>query len=183
MFLMHPQEAKRQRTGTGRLASLSLEGSEIIIGKSFDDDRRTRELIAEPNYYPMVLYPGADASPAESFDFEGRAHGKQLLVFLIDATWVMARKMMHRSHSLQRLPKLSFEREYRSQFRIKTQPKDYCLSTIESTYYLIREFQNSGVCDPSADFGGMMDVFDKMVNFQIESKKNRLAVASVGAGK
>ena len=31
VFLMHPKEAYKQKTGTGRLASLSLKNSEILI--------------------------------------------------------------------------------------------------------------------------------------------------------
>ena len=173
---MHPHEAYRQRTGTGRLASLSLLGSEIIIGKSFDDDRRTQELILDPAYYPMVLYPGKMAVPAERFDFTSKSEGRRLLIFLIDATWVMARKMMYRSPGLQVLPRLTFEREYLSRFRIKTQPADYCLSTIESSYYLLKELQQSGVCDPNLNCEGLMNVFDKMVSFQMDCKVKRLAV-------
>ncbi|MDA3939648.1 MAG: DTW domain-containing protein [Spirochaetia bacterium] len=174
VFLMHPHEAKNQRTGTGRLASLSLQDSEIIVDKSFDNNFKTQELISNPSFYPMVLYPGEDAQRAESFDFREALKGRTLLIFLIDATWREAIRMMHLSSSLQKLPRLSFTKEYRSQFRIKTQPKDYCLSTIESSYYLLKELQCSGVCDSTLDGEGLMDVFKKMVDFQIECKEKRV---------
>lgn len=35
VFLMHPKEAKRQRTGTGRIAHAGLIDSEIIMGIDF----------------------------------------------------------------------------------------------------------------------------------------------------
>jgi len=175
VYLMHPHEAYHQRTGTGRLASLSLSDSEIIVGKSFDCNIRTNELISDPAYYPMVLYPGKTAQSAESFNFKDVTEGRKLLIFLIDATWVMARKMMFRSPELQKLPRLTFEREYRSEFRIKTQPADYCLSTIESSYYLIKELQASGVCDSKLNIEGLMSVFKRMINFQIECKESRIA--------
>jgi DTW domain-containing protein YfiP len=176
VFLMHPHEAYNQKTGTGRLASLSLSDSEIIIDKSFDDNKRTRQLISDCGYYPMVLYPGRDAVLAENFDFKAHLEGRTLLIFLIDATWVMARKMMFRSPILQELPRLSFSRSYRSRFNIKTQPADFCLSTIESSYYLFKELQKSGVCDPALDGEGLMAVFDRMVRFQIECKEKRLSL-------
>ncbi len=175
IYLMHPHEAYKQRTGTGRLASLSLSGSEIIIGKTFDDNLRIRELISNPDYYPMMLYPGEMAVSAESFNFKDEIQGRKLMIFIIDATWVMARKMMFRSPGLQKLPRLTFGREYRSEFLIKTQPADYCLSTIECSYYLIKELQNSGICDASLNVEGLMTVFKKMVNFQIQCKKRRFA--------
>ena len=45
VFLMHPKEAYRQRTGTGRLANISLIDSEIIVGIDFTDNARLNELI------------------------------------------------------------------------------------------------------------------------------------------
>lgn len=176
VFLMHPQEAYQQKTGTGRLASLSLTGSEIIIDKTFDQNRRTQALISDPAYHHMVLYPGEDAHAAESFNFKANLEDRKLLVFLIDATWVMARKMMYRSPGLQALPRLSFSREYRSRFAIKTQPADYCLSTIESSYYLFKELQRAGVCDPEVSGEGLMTVFDRMVRFQMDCRKKRIGI-------
>ena len=176
VFLMHPIEAYKQKTGTGRLASLSLSGSEIIVDESFDNNKKTQSLISDPAYYPMVLYPGKEAYHAESFNFQTFTQKRKLLIFLIDGTWIHARKMMFHSKTLQNLPKLSFSRQYRSRFAIKTQPADYCLSTIESSYYLIKELQKSGVCNPDADIEGLMSVFDRMVQFQIECRKKRIGV-------
>lgn len=176
VFLMHPHEAKKQRTGTGRLASLSLKNSEIIVDKSFDNNLRTQSLISNPSYYSMVLYPGDDAHRAESFNFKKAMDGRTLLIFLIDATWREARRMVYLSPSLQKLLKLSFSREYRSKFSIKTQPKEYCLSTIESSYYLFKELQDAGVCDSKFNVEGLMDVFKKMVDFQIECRRIRFGI-------
>ena len=175
VFLMHPHEAKKQRTGTGRLASLSLSESEIIIDESFDNNFRTQKLISNPSFYPMVLYPGNDAYTTESFNFKETLNGRTLLIFLIDATWVEARKMMYRSPGLQCLPKISFSREYRSRFTIKTQPENYCLSTIESSYYLLKELQSTGVCNSAVNGEGLMEVFKKMVDFQIECMDKRIS--------
>ncbi len=174
VFLMHPHEAKNQRTGTGRLSSLSLTDSEIIVDKSFDNNLRTRELISNPSYYSMLLYPGDDAHRAESFSFKKEMNGRALLIFLIDGTWREARRMIYLSPSLEKLPKLSFSREYRSRFSIKTQPKDYCLSTIESSYYLLKELRDAGVCDSHLNVEGLMEVLKKMVDFQIKCRTDRI---------
>ena len=171
---MHPHEAYKEKTGTGRLASLSLINSELIIDDTFDNNCRTQELIHDNSYFPMVLYPGKDAHHAESYNFPASTESRTLLVFLIDATWVMARKMMFRSPSLQKLPKLSFSREYRSRFLIKKQPADFCLSTIESTYYLIKELQKSGLCDCTIEAESLLNTFDRMIQYQLDCKKKRL---------
>lgn len=175
VILMHPWEAYKQRTGTGRLTALSLKDSEIIIDLSFDNNRRFLELIHSDDYHPMVLYPGKEAYTAAGCDFSQAEGNKKLLIFLIDATWVMARKMMHKSLSLQKLPRLSFDRPYTSRFYIKTQPAEHCLSTIESTYYLIRELQDAGLSDPEKSVEGMMRVFDELNRFQMECRNSRFA--------
>lgn len=171
VFLMHPREAYRQRTGTGRLAALSLTGSRIIVGTDFDADPEVQALIADPSLFPVVLYPGEEARTAEEFRFHESLRGSSLLVFILDATWTEARKMMHRSASLRALPRLSFSRPYHSRFHIKTQPAKHCLSTIESAYRLVKELQEAGVCPDEADAEGLMETFERLVGFQLVCEK------------
>ena len=61
VFLMHPKEAKRQRTGTGNLAHISLKDSEIIVGLNFAENTRLNQLLEDPRYYPVMMYPGEEA--------------------------------------------------------------------------------------------------------------------------
>ncbi len=174
---MHPQEAYKQKTGTGRLTQLTLLDSEIIIDTVFDNNKRTQELVNDSAYYPMILYPGKEAHFTETFNFHSELNDRKLLIFLIDATWTFARKMMSRSPSLQNLPKLSFSREYRSIFEIKKQPADFCLSTIESSYYLIKELQDAGVCDKNIEPESLISIFKMMIKRQqgfIEKNKTPL---------
>lgn len=166
VILMHPQEAYKQKTGTGRLTNLTLIDSEIIIADTFDNNKKAQGLISDSSYYSMVLYPGDDVHYTETYNFDLEMKNKKLLIFLIDATWTLARKMMSRSPSLQKLPKLSFSGEYRSNFDIKKQPANYCLSTIESSYYLIKELQSAGVCDKNIDPKGLITILNKMVELQ-----------------
>ncbi len=172
VILMHPHEAYKQKTGTGRLTALSLVGTEIIIDETFDNNRKVKNFIADPSYFPMLLYPGERAFTAGTFNFHDYLANKKLLIFLIDGTWSMARKMVYRSKTLQALPCLTFSRKYRSMFSIKTQPAAYCLSTIESVYYLIGELQETGICNPAVNPEGLIKIFKLMVEFQIDCQKN-----------
>ena len=47
VLLMHPKEAKRERTGTGRIAHVSLVDSEILVGIDFSKNARLHELLAD----------------------------------------------------------------------------------------------------------------------------------------
>ena len=176
VFLMHPKEAFKQRTGTGRLAHLTLLNSEILIGVDFTENKRLNELLNDSRYVPLLLYPGEDAWSAQT-ESEGQAlkemlGSKTLLVIVVDATWFFAKKILRLSKNIRTLQKLSFKAGYKSQYQFKTQPEEECLSTIESCYYLINELKTAGICkDVSAE--PLMNIFKRMVAFQLESQKER----------
>ena len=176
VFLMHPKEAFKQRTGTGRLAHLTLENSEILIGVDFTENKRLNVLLNDKSYVPLLLYPGEDAWSAQT-ESEGQAlkamlGDKTLLVIVVDATWFFAKKILRLSKNIQNLQKISFKAGYKSQYQFKTQPEEECLSTIESCYYLINELKGAGICkDVSAE--PLMNIFKRMVAFQLESQKER----------
>ncbi len=175
VFLMHPKEAYHQKTGTGRLSHLSLKNSEIIIGINFNENERLWELINNPDYYPVLLYPDENAWTAQKEGFAQEIGNRTLLVIVVDATWFCAKKMLKLSTRLKTLPKLSFKSGYRSQFTFKRQPAEECLSTIESCYYLIKELQNIGIANPEVSPEGLITVFKKMIEYQLESEKERIA--------
>jgi DTW domain-containing protein len=168
---MHPKEAYKQKTGTGRLSYLSLVDAELHIGVDFSDSAAVNALIADPRYFPVVLYPAPGAFFSGDPEFRTGLGDRRLVVFVIDATWALSRQIMNRSTNLHGLPKLSFRNEYRSEFRIKEQPRDAYLSTIESTYGLIEEMKQTGLVDPSVRQEGLMDVFRRMVDYQVAHVK------------
>lgn len=175
VFLMHPKEAYKQKTGTGRLAHLSLPNSEIIIGIDFTENKRLNSLLTDSQYFPILLYPGEDALTAKSEILKTITTEKKLLVIVVDATWLIAKKMMKLSKNLQTLQKISFlpSAGYHSQFSFKRQPAADYLSTIESCYYLLNEFKQNDIEDNKTSFEPLMDIFKQMVNFQLESHQKR----------
>lgn len=166
VFLMHPQEAYKQKTGTGRLTKLSLKESDLIIDTEFNHQIPVNQLLKNPDYYPVVLYPGVNTQQVGDPQFKSDVGTKKLLVFIVDATWTKSKGMIRLSTNINSLPRISFQKDYRSQFSIKRQPQDHCLSTIESTYYLIRELQTANIIDRFVDPEGLMTVFKKMNAFQ-----------------
>lgn len=183
VFLMHPKEAYKQKTGTGRLSALSLAGSEILVGINFDGNARLAELISARDgqggygdgkgFYPVVLYPSANAWHSDDSAFREALAGRRLLVIILDATWFFARKILNLSACLRGLPCLSFGAAYRSEFRIKRQPAPECLSTIESAAYLIRELKEAGLANRDADETRLLSLFRSMVDFQIGAEQAR----------
>jgi len=167
VILMHDKEAKDQRTGTGRLAHLCLENSELLVGVDFTENKRVNELIKDPAYVPYVLYPGPSAVNFSMLEQNGFTAGKTILIFVIDGTWRTAKSIINKSKNIQLLPRISFSGSYISQFKIKKQPKDYCVSTIEAIYYLCREAESAGYEKLSGSETALMTVFKKMVDIQL----------------
>ena len=175
VFLMHPKEAKRQRTGTGRIAHAGLIDSEIIVGIDFTQNERLCALLSDEQYFPMLLYPGDDAWTAKKEGFAETVAGKKLLVIVIDSTWFCSKKMIQYSTNVMALPKLSFNGEYRSIFTFKREPKPEYISTIESCYYLIKELQAAEVVQNQCDPECLMTAFKEMIKFQLQKENDRIA--------
>ena len=80
--------------------------------------------------------------------------------------------MLRVSKNLQNLKKVSFEHQKSSAFKIKTQPKDYCLSTMESTLCVIELLNKHEIETISqTEFEKFLLPFEKMVEYQIDCSK------------
>lgn len=181
LFLMHPKEAKHQRTGTGRLSHIALKDSEILVGLDFSKDQRFNELINDPQYFPVMMYPGKDAWTAKREGFAEAVGNKTLLVILIDATWFCSRKIIEHNPDLLKLPRCSFTGDYRSIFTFKREPRPEYISTIETCYYFIKELQTVHTAEgqkplvkPGIDPGPLMNVFRKMIKDQLQAENDRI---------
>ena len=167
VLLMHPMEFRREKCTTGRITCLNLANSEIIPGIGFDTDARVRALIDDPQNYPVLLYPGESAMNITDGGFPASALGdRQLVVFLLDATWSCAGKMLKASPGLLRLPRLMFAPRERSRFRIKRQPHSWCLSTLEATHELLLALEVADL-DTYPDKHRLLDAFSAMQDYQI----------------
>ena len=96
VLLMHPKEAFKQKTGTGRLTNIALIDSEIIIGVDFTENKRLKELFSDEQYYPVLLYPDENAWTASNPALKTQlGENKKLLVIVLDATWPLAKKCLN----------------------------------------------------------------------------------------
>jgi len=167
VFLMHPKEYKEEKAGTGRLTHLCLPNSELRMGVGFDTHEEVQALIADPGNHCVLLYPGRDALNLSKGELTAAGlGGRRLVVFLLDATWPLARKMLRLSPSLQRLPRIMFTPTAPSRFVIKQQPQEGCLSTLEAVHELLLVLERSGL-DRYERPDQLLGVFDRMQKFQI----------------
>jgi DTW domain-containing protein YfiP len=166
VILMHPKEFKKTKNGTGRLTYLSLPNSELYIDIDFSEHTAINALIDDPKNLCYLLYPGKNSLNLHQERIE--ADGKGVVIFIIDSTWPCSVKMLRLSKNLQTLPRVSFTHSKISQFRIKEQPKEFCLSTIESTLSVLEVLNQQGVESiEEGDLVNFLDPFSAMVEYQI----------------
>lgn len=169
VFLMHPKEFKQEKASTGRLTHLALSQSEIVVGVEFDLHPQVQALLSDPALYPALLYPGLSARNVSRGELtENDLAGRRLVVFVLDATWSCARKILKLSPSLQTLPRVGFDPKTAvSRYVIKQQPQEGCLSTLEATHEMLLALEVAGL-DHYPDPGQLVALFHRMQDFQLK---------------
>lgn len=125
LILQHPRE-RGHAFNTARLAELSLRRATVRVGHGADLGADT-SLAEELEGYGL-LYPSPGALDLSQLAPEDRP--EKLIV--LDGTWHHARAMYRDIKPLQSLPHYTLPPGQVSGFRIRKQPKEYCLSTIEA---------------------------------------------------
>ena len=99
---------------------------EIFVRRKVAETDSLCELLKLPNTY--VMYPSAQSKDIGAIT---NNTNKKTLVIL-DGTWDEAKKIYARSPILRRIPSIHLELEKRSEYVVRTQPSEKCLSTIET---------------------------------------------------
>jgi DTW domain-containing protein YfiP len=166
IILMHTKEFRKTKNGTGHFTNLSLKNCELHVGVNFSNDNRINAILEDTNNACYVIYP-SDTSINLNQSSIAKEH-KNTVLFLIDATWPCSRSMLLHSPNLNSLEKVSFTHNKVSAFDFKKQPKEYCLSTMESTLCVL-ELLNSHKDEhlEQEKLDNFLQPFEKMVEYQV----------------
>ncbi len=171
VVLIHPIEVRR-RIATGRMSHLCLKNSFLIRGQDYTETKEVNQILADPHRQCVILYPGKTSTNLTPLSKENRAElfneNKRLTIFVIDGTWLSAKKMMRQSQNLASLPRICFSPVKPSNFRVRKQPHENCYSTIEAIHHTIELVGDSQGFDvASRTHDRLLDVFDSMVELQL----------------
>jgi DTW domain-containing protein len=166
VILMHPKEFKREKNATGKLTHASLVNSEIIWDLDFTHHPRVNELIEDKANYCVLLYPGEAKNLSKGEFVVEDLKEKRLVVFLLDGTWACAKKMLKLSSNLQKLERLMFTPTQKSEFYIKHQPHEWCLSTIETVFQFLESLSFVGL-EENKDWKPLLIPFYKLQEYQV----------------
>jgi DTW domain-containing protein len=156
VFLQHPRE-RRVAIGTARMAHLSLPNSELHVGVDFSGHSRLQALAAHPERV-AVLFPGEEALPLEL----ARQRPPETLL-VVDGTWPLARKLVKTNPLLSGLPRIGFVPRRPSNYRIRSEPADHCVSTIEAVVEVLGALEGD-----QARLDTLLRAFEFMVDTQLE---------------
>jgi DTW domain-containing protein YfiP len=176
-ILMHLNE-RRKKIGTGRMTHLCISNSILLEGVDFSSDDRVNNLIMDENNFCTVLYPGQKSLNIGEMEDKNLGgffpKDKNPVIFVIDGTWSMAKKMMKLSKNLHDLPRISFTPNKISEYGLRVQPDQVCLSTVESVYTVIDILDSKGIftIDPAGAHFYFMYVFRHMVKGQLSFKND-----------
>lgn len=130
IVLQHPAEEKRcLRTVPILKLGLERDRFQLYRGKKFPLARHSNQLttiLDDPR--TLLLYPSKEAVPLEQID----PHGGPYNLVLLDGTWPQAKAIYVCSEHLHGLRQVKLVATGHSNYIIRTQPTEGCLSTLET---------------------------------------------------
>lgn len=168
VVLQHPRE-RDVPINTARIAALCLPEAEVHVGVEWEGTAALERALSDDTRPAALLYPGPEA-----IDVEREPPSGPITLLVVDGTWWQARKIVRANPSIARLPRYAFRPSAPSRYRIRAEPRDDYVSTIEALAHVL------GVLEPRADDGyrALLEPFEVMVERQL-----RFAAERVGAAR
>jgi DTW domain-containing protein YfiP len=165
VIFQHPRE-RHVPINTARLARLCLPDSVLHRGVDLDGDPAVQALLdgSDGGPPPYVLYPGPQA-----VDLATERPPGPITLVVLDGTWWQANKLLRRNPRLAALPQLRLAPAAPSQYRIRREPHEHCVATIEAIALALRALEGDG---DARRFDSLLAPFNAMVELQIAFAKD-----------
>jgi DTW domain-containing protein YfiP len=149
-MLQHPRE-REVGIGTARMAHLSLPGSTLRVGIDFSADATVARMLDGAH----LLFPGE-----QSTDLGQLAVAEPITLVVVDGTWSQARTLVRCNPAIAALPRIGFQPRRPSDYRIRKEPADFCVSTIEAMAEVLAVLEGRS-------FDALLEPFRVMVDRQL----------------
>ena len=119
-------------SNTGRLIADILPDTEAFQWSRTEPPRALLDLVASPDYQPMVVFPASYADAGRTVLTTPPLTGKPPLFIMLDGTWTEARKMFRKSPWLDELPVISVDLSISSAYRLRVAHAEgqYCTAEV-----------------------------------------------------
>jgi hypothetical protein len=142
------------------MASLCLPNSHLLVGFDWQSSPQLARLLADPRRPAALLYPGEGATSLETLS------GDAITLVVVDGTWANTRKMVNRNPVLANLPRVAFRPERPSEYRIRREPNEDSVSTIEALMYVLGALEGG-----TERFESLLLPFRKMIDAQLRHQQ------------
>ncbi len=150
LILQHVKE-RFHAFNTARIVKQGLQNSQLIV------DQTKKLAVADLPFYENtgVLYPGEDAQLLSAVPASDRPD--QLVI--LDGTWHHAKTLMREIPALSKLPRFRLEPAAPSNYRIRKEPTETAVSTLEATVEALRALEPE-----TAGLDQLVRAFDFMID-------------------
>jgi DTW domain-containing protein YfiP len=131
VILQHRRE-RDVPINTARIASLCLPEAELLVGVDFGDSAALARALGDPERPAVLLYPGRGA-----IDVERQPPAGPVTLVVVDGTWWQARKLVRANPAIAALPRYAFRPPAPSDYRIRREPQEDYVSTIEALVHVL----------------------------------------------
>lgn len=142
VLLQHPAEEKRCLR-TAPMLQLGLAENKCLIfkGKKFPQPKHENleEILLHPN--TLLLYPSKAAIDIKDLDHEATSYN----IVLIDGTWPQAKAIYASSPILHVVKQVKLTVSNVSNYIIRTQPTEGCLSTLETAAEALSQLESNSI--------------------------------------
>lgn len=154
LILQHVKE-RFHAFNTARIVRKALQNCQLIV------DQTARLATQSLPFLPStgILYPGEDSILLS--DLSEQQRPEQLVV--LDGTWHHSKTFMKQIPVLQTLPRYRLEPAAPSNYRIRKEPTESALSTLEATVAALKELEPK-----TQDLDRLLMAFDYMVDSQVQ---------------
>lgn len=155
-ILQHPRE-RDVPINTARLVELQLDEAEVHVGIRLEQLPRLRAQLADATRPAILLYPGEGAR-----DLALEPPLGPVTLCVLDGTWWQAKKLFQLNPQLAELPRYTLWPSAPSRYRIRREPAEYCVSTIEAIAQALELLEPGGF-----EREALLRPFDAMVEHQL----------------
>jgi DTW domain-containing protein len=160
VILQHPRE-RDMPIGTARMASLCLPQSSLHVGVRWDNYAPLARLLHDPQRPAVLLYPADGAR-----DILADPPLGPVTLVVVDGTWSQAKNVVRDSAVLRALPRYAFSAPEPSQYRIRREPRDEYVSTIEALMYVLGALEGD-----APRFRALLEPLRAMVDAQLAANE------------
>ena len=158
-ILQHRQELDHA-LNTARIAALGLVQCQVhIVSDTRVEDTLPIEVLAELDK-ALLIYPGPESRAVAELDTQ-EVVARPLV--LLDASWRKSRRMLLSSPWLQALPRMSFNLQTPSRYRIRKEPAPNYCSTLEALCVVLGTLEQN-----QHKYAPLLATMDVMIDQQIE---------------